>query len=91
MKNQTPVKKVCMPYKNHCLNLPSSIPHENFSHSFAAFLISFSIMGTSVFAFSISLLYNFYIFIVQKVEYTKKPRAQTCASVSCIGRQVLYH
>lgn len=80
MKNQIPVKKVCMPYKNHCLNLASSILHENFSHNFAAFLISFSITGTSIFAFSISLLYNFYIFIVQKVEYTKKENITTAQS-----------
>ena len=50
------------------------------AHSFAAFLISFSIMGTSIFAFSISLLYNFYIFIVQKVEYTKKENITTAQS-----------
>lgn len=41
-----------------------------FSHNFDTFLINFSNMGTSVFAFSV--LYNFYFFTVQKIRIYKK-------------------
>ena len=50
-----------------------------FSHNFATFLISFSNVGTSVFAFSIFVLYNFYFFTVQKIRVYKKRKNYNCS------------